>query len=110
MPNKIIPIKPALIKPATLFLETLLDAQIIKRGYSTFNAQTYFIPKRKPELTKTEFLKRGGKEQDFVTGAPDENAPQGMRMVNDFTQLNAITRSHPVHQPSTTEQLKYISS
>ena len=30
-------------------------------------------------------------------------------MVNDFVQLNAITRSHPVPQLSKTEQLKYIS-
>ena len=57
--NKIIPVKVALIEPATKFMEKLLDLGIIERSYSRFNAFSHFIPKSRPELKKTEFLKNG---------------------------------------------------
>ena len=84
IPNKIIPVKEALIEPATKFMEKLLDLGIIERSYSRFNAFSHFIPKSRPELTKSEFLKSGWDEKDYIAGMIDTEAPQTIRLVNNF--------------------------
>ena len=109
-PNKTHFVKPQMVGAATEFLEKLLQLNIIERGYTPYNARTFFIPKAKQELSKKTFLERGGCEKDYHAGMIDDLAPQGIRMVCHFNQLNDICYVNPVVQPSTTEQIEAISS
>ena len=77
-----------LVPAASEMLQTLCNLGIIARGYSVFDAATYFIPKALKEPTLTDFISQGGKREDFVPGMPNRNAPQNLRMVNHFESLN----------------------
>ena len=110
IPNKTHFVKPQMVSAATEFLEKLLQLNIIERGYTPYNARTFFIPKTKQELSKKTFLERGGCEEDYHAGMIDDLAPQGIRMVCHFNQLNDICYVNPVVQPSTSEQIEAISS
>ena len=110
IPNKTVFVKPPMIPIATAFIEKMLDLGIVKRGYTPYNARTHFIPKQRKELSLKEFVDRGGNEKDYIAGMIDIEAPQGVRMINDFNQLNQIVCQNPIVQASTTEQIKMISS
>ena len=108
-PAKAIFVQPNLVGPASKMLQALCDTGIIARGYSKYNAPTHFIPKSRPELTLQKFISQGGEKKDFVAGLPDKSAPQLLRMVNHFKDLNEMCYNNPVTQLSTTAQLKQIS-
>ena len=91
-------------------LQALCNLGIIARGYSVFDAATYFIPKARRELSLAKFLEQGGKKEDFVPGTPDKTAPQNLRMVNHFESLNNACYNNPVVQQSTSQQLKGITT
>ena len=77
---------------ASEMLQALCDLKIIARGYSVFDAATYFIPKARRELSLGEFIQQGGKKEDFVPGMPNKKAPQNLRMVNHFESLGQTER------------------
>ena len=110
IPNKTVFVKPPMIPIASAFIEKMLDLGIVKRGYTPYNARTHFIPKQRKELSLQEFVNRGGKEVNYIAGMADNLAPQGVRMINDFNQLNQVVCQNPIVQASTTEQIKMISS
>ena len=99
-----------LVPAASEMLQALCDLGIIARGYSVFDAATFFIPKQRKELSLTKYLQQGGKKENFVPGTPDKTAPQNLRMVNHFESLNNACYNNPVIQQSTSQQLKRITT
>merc|ERR1711891_67971 len=110
MPIKKHFLQPELVPAASKMLQALCDLKIIARGYSIFDAATYFIPKARKELTLTEFLQQGGKKEDFIPGMPNKQAAQNLRMVQHFEALNEACFNNPLVQQSTTQQLKRITT
>ena len=109
-PVKTCYVQPGLIEPASQMLQALIDAKIVACGYSEYNAKTHWIPKSRQELTLKQFLEKGGDPEKFVAGMPNTDAPQLLRMVNNFESLNQACYNNPVCQESTTSQLRRISS
>ena len=54
---------------------------VICRSYTPWNAQTFYIPKAKPEITKTEWVNQGNKGADYVAGTKNTRASQTVRML-----------------------------
>ena len=108
VPNKTSYINPQLIPAATGMLQALLDIKVISRSYSKFNAVTHWIPKPKPELTLKQFIAQGNDPKNFVAGIENRLAPQTLRMVQHFSQLNKICYSNPINQLGTMAQIKQI--
>ena len=108
--NKSSFLSPQLIEPATKMVEALCEAGVIRRGFSIFNAVTHFIPKSKQELSLQQWVERGNPAETFVSGCADERAPQLLRMVTHFRELNEICTNNCIVQQSTSEQLKHISA
>ena len=100
----------SLVPAASEMLQALCDLGIIARGYSVFDAATFFIPKQRKELSLAKYLQQGGKKENFVPGTPDKTAPQNLRMVNHFESLNNACYNNPVIQQSTSQQLKRITT
>ena len=99
-----------LLEPAKQMLDALEKANIIKRGYSKFNARTHFLLKPPKELTIKDWVEKGyGKAEDFVAGTLDKKGVLTVRMVHHFLDLNLRTINSPIYQPSTSEQLRKIA-
>ena len=103
-------LQPGLVPAASKMLQELVNLDIIARGYSIFDAATYFVPKPRRELTLKEFEQQGGKKENFVPGMENPKAPQSIRMVNHFQALNDACYNSPVIQQSTSQQLRRIST
>ena len=63
-------------------LQHLEKMGVICRSYTPWNAQTFYIPKAKPEITKTEWVNQGNKGVDYVAGTKNTRASQTVRMVH----------------------------
>ena len=104
-------INPRLQEPAKQMLQSLEEAGIIQRAYSIYNAKTHWLPKPPPELSLQQWIEQGlGTEKNYVAGTPNKKSPITLRMVHHFVDLNERTINAPIYQPSTTEQLRRISS
>ena len=68
--------QPDLVPAASEMLQALCNLGIIARGYSVFDAATYFIPKARKEMSLVEFIEQGGRKEDFVPGMPNKKDPR----------------------------------
>ena len=100
----------SLVPAAAEMLQKLCDIDIIQRGYSVFDAATFFIPKTRKELTLEEHIQQGGSRESFMPGTENMLAPQTIRMVSHFEALNSFCYNNPVIQMATSQQLRRIST
>ena len=57
------------LEPAAIeMLRQLVKMGVICRSYTPWNAQTFCIPKAKPEMSKAEWVNQGNKGSDYVVG------------------------------------------
>ena len=90
-------------------LRQLEKMGVICRAYTPWDAQTFYIPKVKPEITRVEWVKQGNKEVDYVLGTKDTKASQTVRMVHWFFTLNNLCTNNPIFQLDCWSQIKNIS-
>ena len=81
---------------------------MICRSYTPWNAQTFYIPKAKPEITRVEWVKQGNKDEDYVSGTKDSKASQTVRMVHWYLTLNNMCSNNPIFQLDCWTQIKNI--
>ena len=96
-------------KAAIEMLRQLEKMGVICRAYTPWNAQTFYIPKAKPEITRVEWVKQGNREEDYVTGTKDTKASQTVRMVHWFRTLNNLRTNNPIFKLDCWTQIKNIS-
>ena len=81
-------VAPSREEAATALVAALIENDIIQRQHSPYNSQSVFVQKKPKLLTKDEYLKRGGRIENFIAGQPDPMAPIALRHCCDFVELN----------------------
>ena len=113
-----VPIKPIktaflaqrLVPAAKQMLDELESKGVIARGFSQYNARTFFIPKAPVEISLNEWIAKGNSPDSFVAGSPNKDVQNlNLRMVHHFVELNERTACTPLYQPSGLQQLRRIS-
>ena len=100
-------VNPKLKQEATKMINGLIDAGIVSTGYSPWNSQTLYIP-RKLDITLEEFVKQGNKPEDFIPGTSDKKNV-GLRICHAYQQVNSILEEGTLTQPSPIQLLKSIA-
>ena len=90
-------------------LRQLEKMGVICKAYTPCNAQAFYIPKAKPEITRVEWVKQGNREEDYVSGTKDTKASQTVRMVHWFRTLNNLRTNNPIFKLDCWTQIKNIS-
>jgi hypothetical protein len=77
-------------KAAENLIAGLLHNGIIKRRWSNYNSQSVYVPKKKPLLSKQEYIQKGGRPEDYVPGMQDPTAPISLRHTVDYSKVNDL--------------------
>ena len=77
-------------KAAENLIAGLLHNGIIKRRWSNYNSQSVYVPKKKPLLSKQEYIQKGGRAEDYVPGMQDPTAPISLRHTVDYSKVNDL--------------------
>ena len=99
-----------LVPAAKQMLDELESKGVIARGFSQYNARTFFLPKAPLELSLNEWIAKGNSSESFVAGSPNKDVQNlNLRIVHHFVELNERTACTPLYQPSGINQLRRIS-
>ena len=99
----------SLQEPATELMLALESAGIVTRGYTPWNAQSVFVKKPSPEMSLSDWVKLGRDPVEFVAGIPHPTKQGGIRVTQNFYQLNAILSNSPLNQLTPTLQIRQIN-
>ena len=77
-------------KAAENLIAGLLHNGIIKRRWSNYNSQSVYVPKKRPLLSKQEYVQKGGKPEEYVPGMQDPTAPISLRHTVDYSKVNDL--------------------
>ena len=88
-------VTPAKQEAAESLICALLANKVIRRQWSYNNSQSVYVPKKRPLLSRSQFLEQGGSSIDFEPGMLDENAQIQLRHCVDYSELNKIIQECP---------------
>ena len=88
-------VTPAKEQAAESLICALLENKVIRRQWSYNNSQSVYVPKKRPLLSRSQFMERGGKSADFEPGMMDETAQLQLRHCVDYSELNKLIQECP---------------
>ena len=77
-------------KAAENLIAGLLHNGIIKRRWSNYNSQSVYVAKKKPLLSKQEYINQGGDPSNYIPGMQDTTAPISLRHTVDYSKVNEL--------------------
>ena len=101
-------INPNLEEQAIKMLIELTKIGVIKRGYSPWSCNSVYVPKPAPEMSLKEHLEQGGTSENFISGTINKNKAGGIRMTQNFRNLNKTLLNCPINQLNPSAQVRRI--